>query len=193
MGRPRLHDPDGLLDAAVRLFARDGTRGLTVAAVARESKSPSGSVYHLFPDRPALLAAVWLRTVRRFHEDYIANWADLSATADAASSARWIVERCRADLGEALVLQAGPQAFAVESWPPAAAAEWSALDAERTERIAEIVGRVAANAQCPRADVAFALYELPLAVARRYLVAGDPPPPAAADQAERLAARLLGG
>lgn len=191
MGRPRLHDPDGLLDAAVRLFARDGTRGLTVAAVARESKSPSGSVYHLFPDRPTLLAAVWLRTVRRFHEDYTAAWGDLAAAADAASSARWIVERCRADLGEALVLQAGPQAFAVESWPPAAAAEWAQLDAERKKRIAGIVGRVAADVGRPRADVAFALYELPLAVARRHLVAGEPLPPAAADQAERLAGRLL--
>ncbi|WP_019202464.1 TetR/AcrR family transcriptional regulator [Tsukamurella sp. 1534] len=191
MGRPRLHDPDGLLDAAVRLFARDGARGLTMAAVARESGSPSGSVYHAFPDRPALLAAVWLRTVRRFHDAYSEAFAAAETAADAIRSVRWIVERCREDLGEALVLQAGPQAFGAESWSAAASAEWKELDAQREQSIAAIVARVAADCGLPRADVAFAMYELPLAVVRRHLLAGERPPDGAVDLAERLAGRLL--
>ncbi|KXP00809.1 hypothetical protein AXK60_23860 [Tsukamurella pseudospumae] len=188
-----MHDPDELLDAAVRLFARDGTRGLTVAAVAREAKSPSGSVYHLYPGRPALLAAVWLRAVRRFQDAYTAAWGDIGTAAEAAASVHWVVDRCRADLGEALVLQAGPQAFAVDDWPPATAEEWARLSTERAVATGAIVRRVSRDCGLPRADVFFAMYDVPLAVLRRYLLAGEPPPASAADVAERLAGRLLAG
>ncbi|BDH58853.1 TetR/AcrR family transcriptional regulator [Tsukamurella sp. PLM1] len=192
MGRPTLHDPDQLLDAAVRLFAREGARGLTVAAVAREAKAPSGSVYHRFPDRQALLAAVWLRTVRSFHDAYVREFADVATAREAMRSARWIVERCRAELGEVLVLQAGEHAFGADSWSQAAVDEWAALSAERDATTSAIVRRVAAESKRPRADVAFALYDLPLAVVRRHLLAGEAPPGGAAGLAERLAGRILG-
>lgn len=192
MGRPTLHDPDQLLDAAVRLFVRDGARGLTVAAVAREAKAPSGSVYHRFPDRTALLAAVWLRAVRAFHSAYMREFAGIATADDAVCSVRWIVERCRANLGEVLVLQSGAQAFGSESWSAAVSAEWAGLSAERDDAISTIVRTVAAATGRSRSEVAFALYDLPLAVVRRYLLAGEPPPDTAVDLAARLAGRILG-
>ncbi|MDF0532468.1 helix-turn-helix domain containing protein [Tsukamurella sp. 8F] len=192
MGRPTLHDSDALLDAAVRLFARDGVRGLTVAAVAREAKAPSGSVYHRFPDRPSLLAAVWLRTVRRFHDAYVAEIGDGVTPETAVAGAAWTVAWCREHLGEALVLQAGATAFDAGAWPQTAAHRWEALQAEQAAAIGEFVRSVAAQSGTTSADVAFAMFDLPLAVVRPHLIEGAVPPADAVDAAARMASAILG-
>ncbi|NEE35160.1 helix-turn-helix transcriptional regulator, partial [Streptomyces sp. SID7982] len=70
MARPPRFDSDQLLDAAVRLAADGGPAAVTMSAVAQAVGAPSGSVYHRFAGRPALLAEVWLRTVERFQEEY---------------------------------------------------------------------------------------------------------------------------
>ncbi|WP_433060346.1 TetR/AcrR family transcriptional regulator [Dactylosporangium sp. CS-033363] len=76
MGRPARHDSGSLLDAAVRLVVAGGPKALTMAAVAREAGGPSGSVYHRFAGRPALAAALWLRTVERFQDGFLAALAE---------------------------------------------------------------------------------------------------------------------
>lgn len=72
MPRPPRFDADELLDAAVLLAAAGGPAAVTMSAVAQTVGAPSGSVYHRFPGRPALLAEVWLRTVEDFQEGYLA-------------------------------------------------------------------------------------------------------------------------
>lgn len=66
MGRPRLHSPDAVLDVAELLAAEGGPAAVTIRAVAERSGASTGSLYHAFPSREAILAAMWLRAARRF-------------------------------------------------------------------------------------------------------------------------------
>ena len=72
MAPPRKHDTDTILDAARALALRDGPRAVSVAAIARESGAPVGTLYHRFSSRDGSLAAAWLRALQRFHERWLA-------------------------------------------------------------------------------------------------------------------------
>ena len=76
MAPPRKHDSDGILDAARTLVLRDGPRAASVAAIARESGAPVGTLYHRFGSRDAVLAAAWLRALERFQAGALAAGAD---------------------------------------------------------------------------------------------------------------------
>jgi len=45
---------------------------VTIGDVSRRLGAPGGSIYHWFPSREELLVRLWLRSVRRFHEAYLA-------------------------------------------------------------------------------------------------------------------------
>ncbi len=66
MARPRVHDVDTLLDAAEQLLAEGGDQAVTVRALAQRTGASSGSLYHAFGSRNALLGRMWLRAARRF-------------------------------------------------------------------------------------------------------------------------------
>ncbi len=62
---------DGILDATAEEVLQRGT-AVTIGHVCRRLGAPSGSIYHRFPSREELLVRLWLRSVRRFHEAYLA-------------------------------------------------------------------------------------------------------------------------
>jgi AcrR family transcriptional regulator len=66
MAPPRKHDTDRILDAARALVLRDGPRAASVAAIARDSQAPVGTLYHRFGSRDGVLAATWLRALESF-------------------------------------------------------------------------------------------------------------------------------
>lgn len=66
MAPPRKHDTEHILDAARTIVLRDGPRAASVAAIARESEAPVGTLYHRFGSRDGILAAAWLRAVQNF-------------------------------------------------------------------------------------------------------------------------------
>ncbi|MBS9533902.1 TetR/AcrR family transcriptional regulator [Mycobacterium sp. M1] len=66
MPRPRVHDPDRLLDAVEALAAQAGPAAVTVRAVSAASGVSNGAVYHGFGSRAGLIAAAWLRAARGF-------------------------------------------------------------------------------------------------------------------------------
>jgi AcrR family transcriptional regulator len=117
MGRPPRHDSDRLLDSAVTLAADAGPQAVTMSAVARTAGAPSGSVYHRFPDRPTLLAALWLRTVLRFQEGFLAALEEDPPLRGAVAAARHVVEWSKAHPPEARVLLYGARDFAEAEWP----------------------------------------------------------------------------
>ncbi|HLU76197.1 MAG TPA: SRPBCC family protein [Nonomuraea sp.] len=91
------HGPGGtgLRDAAEQ--NPDGGPGaVTMTAVARSAGAPSGSVYHRFPGRPALLAALWLRTVDRFQQGFLAALDTDPPSQAAPAAARHVIEWSRA-------------------------------------------------------------------------------------------------
>ncbi|TLF77610.1 TetR/AcrR family transcriptional regulator [Nocardia cyriacigeorgica] len=66
MPRPRIHDPDAVLDAAENLAARSGPAAVTIRAVAAATGVSNGAIYHSFGSRAELLARAWLRAAHRF-------------------------------------------------------------------------------------------------------------------------------
>ena len=68
MAPQRKHDTERILDVARTLVLRDGPRSTSVAAIARESEAPVGTLYHRFGNRDGLLAAAWLRALEGFQQ-----------------------------------------------------------------------------------------------------------------------------
>lgn len=66
MPRPRVYDPEEVLDAVESLAARSGPAAVTIRAIGEATGASNGAVYHGFGSRAGLVAAAWLRAARRF-------------------------------------------------------------------------------------------------------------------------------
>jgi AcrR family transcriptional regulator len=193
MGRPPAHSVDDFVDAAVRLFATGGARGVTMTAVAREVGVHSGSVYHRFAGRPALLSAVWLRTERRFHHELLRVIAENPGADGVVQASGWIVDWCRANPAEAAVLHAGVRAFSPDTWPPQARAELAENIAARDRETARVVRTLRDETGRDADEILLALLDLPLSVVSRYLARGTVPPASATTLARRIARMVMSG
>ncbi|WP_031074432.1 TetR/AcrR family transcriptional regulator [Streptomyces sp. NRRL S-118] len=193
MARPPRFDMDQMLDAAVRLTVASGPAGVTMSAVAKEVGAPSGSVYHRFSGRTALLAEVWLRTVERFQDGYFRTFeAQGDPVRAGCAAARHVVSWSRAHTDEASLLLYGADDFG--------RADWSEEHIRRADRghqrvagmLASVAAGLGADGSQGAERVALALIDLPLSLVRRHLRAGTRLPAYAEDLAEEGAARLLG-
>ncbi len=75
--------------AAAALVARDGIETFSIHAVARELDAAPAGLYHYFPSKGALLAAVQERGFTRFGEDFAAvdaDWRDVLWPGEAIAS-----------------------------------------------------------------------------------------------------------
>lgn len=68
MPRPRLHDPDRVLDAVEELAVTSGPASVTIRAISAVVGVSNGAMYHSFGSRAGLLARAWLRAGHRFLE-----------------------------------------------------------------------------------------------------------------------------
>lgn len=66
MPRPRMYDPDQVLDAVESLAVSSGPATVTIRAISAAVGVSNGAVYHTFGSRAGLLAQAWLRAGRRF-------------------------------------------------------------------------------------------------------------------------------
>lgn len=73
MPRPALHSTDGLLDVARDLVLGSGARAVTLDRIVSASGAPKGSIYHRFSTVDDLLAAMWVRAVRRSQAEFLAQ------------------------------------------------------------------------------------------------------------------------
>ncbi|MFF8838077.1 TetR/AcrR family transcriptional regulator [Streptomyces sp. NPDC015130] len=193
MARPPRFDTDQLLDAAVRLAASGGPAAVTMSAVAQAVGAPSGSVYHRFAGRAALLAEVWLRTVERFQEGYFAVLTDEPDPRRAARAAsRHVVAWCRENPDEAALLLYGAADFGRADWSEEHTRRADSGNARVFAALADLAEALGAQDEQARERIALALVDLPLTVVRRHLRAGTPLPTHAEDLTEQCTAALLG-
>ena len=80
MAPPRKHETDVILDATRALILTEGPRAASVAAIAKVSGAPAGTLYHRFGNRNGVLTAAWLRALERFQGRVMAA---------AAAAIRW--------------------------------------------------------------------------------------------------------
>ncbi len=66
MPRPRVYDPDKVLDAAEALAVASGPTAVTIRAISADVGVSNGALYHTFGSRAGLLGQAWLRAGRRF-------------------------------------------------------------------------------------------------------------------------------
>ncbi|MET9961787.1 TetR/AcrR family transcriptional regulator [Streptomyces sp. NPDC006326] len=193
MARPPRFTTDQLLDAAVGLAAAGGPAAVTMSAVAQAVGAPSGSVYHRFAGRTALLAEVWLRTVERFQDGYFTalDGADDPYRA-AVRATRHVVAWSRAHPQEAALLLYGAAEFGRSDWPEAYTVRADAGNGRVLAAVAAVADALGATGPQDRDRIALALVDLPLSVVRRNLRAGLPLPPHAEDLTEQCTAALLG-
>ncbi|MFD7449460.1 TetR/AcrR family transcriptional regulator [Kitasatospora sp. NPDC059827] len=199
MPRPPRHDEATLLDAAVRLAAVGGPAAVTMSAVARESGAPNGSVYHRFPQRSALLAELWLRTLGEFHDTYLPVLTGQAGQAEqaeprlvAGAAARQVVAWSRAHRERAVVLLHGAEAFGRAEWPQEQARRERQAGRRVRQAVEGLAERLGAVTPLDLDRVTLAVVGLPLAVVRPHLHAGTPLPAHAEELAERGAVDLLG-
>lgn len=79
---------EAILDAAAALIADAGVADLTMQAIAQRSRTTSGSLYHFFPDRDAVLHALAERHIRGLRGVLAATQAGLAAAHAKAGGAR---------------------------------------------------------------------------------------------------------
>ncbi|MCR6484701.1 TetR family transcriptional regulator [Amycolatopsis sp. OK19-0408] len=191
MGRPATHTTAQFLAAATTLFAGGGARAVTMAATAKAAGAPNGSIYHRFPDRPALLAELWRRTVRDFQDTFTDALGD-AATVDAAvAAATSVVHWSRKHPEGARVCDAGKHAFGPADWSPEAAEAVAKDEAELRGVLKHATRTLPPLTGCTDEDVVLALVEIPRAVVHRYLSAGRTPPPKAVTLVDRTVRKLL--
>lgn len=198
MARPATHDPGAILDAARTLVLEGGPRGAGVAAIAGASGAPVGTLYHRFGTRDALLAAVWLRALTRFRDDYLAaGRAEDDAVGDpvraAGAMAASVVAFARRWPDDAQLLMRTTLADLLDA-PPAAAvlAAQEAVNAPLDAALRELARRLYGRATARHVDrVRLAVVDLPAGALRRWARRGDAPPGWAEDEVAAAAAGVL--
>lgn len=170
MVRTAKFSEDAFLAAAVGLIAHGGPQAATIAAVARAAGAPSGSIYHRFASRDALVARAWLT----IHADFRAAVLPPLRRGDAAAAATALVEWAAAEpLHAAFLLPHEPEDL-IGSAPPedlrqAVMAAQEALDAA----FVAFCRRAGATTQ---EDIAFwrhVVFDAPIALLRPHLRGGE--------------------
>ncbi|TDE54606.1 TetR/AcrR family transcriptional regulator [Nonomuraea mesophila] len=187
MPRPPRYDVDDLLDAALALTVAKTPTGVSVAGLARHAGVPSGSVYHRFPSRTVLLGELWLRTVDRFQEGFLACLADRDACRGARTAARYVVDWSRAHPDSARLLLYSRRDFVPEEWPAEQTARAAAQDRRLRAALRALAGRLEVDLE----RLAIAVVDLPYAVVRRHLADGGAIASSVADTVENCADTLL--
>ncbi len=66
MPRPRVHEPDRVLDAVESLAVASGPAAVTTRAISAAVGVSNGALYHTFGSRSGLVGRAWLRAGHRF-------------------------------------------------------------------------------------------------------------------------------
>jgi AcrR family transcriptional regulator len=170
---PRKHQTDVILDAARALVLDGGPRAASVAAIAKTSGAPAGTLYHRFGNRDGILTAAWLRALERFQSRALAaagGTPGRAALETATAMAVAAVSFARELPDDARLLLTIRPGDLLDDEPDAAFRETlAAMNAPLTERIAELARQLYGNDKPRSVDaVARAVADLPYAVVRRH-------------------------
>jgi AcrR family transcriptional regulator len=173
MAHPAFDNSD-FLGAALALVAEHGPSAVTVAAVSARLKAPTGSFYHRFASRDALLAELWLNTVLAFQQGIETALDAGDGLRAALHTPTWV--RQHLDEGRLLLLYHRDD-FVHGDWPQAfrdQLAEQGRRGEARLRKFARDTFGRAGPGELRRAQ--FLLSEVPVAAVRQHLLRREPPP-----------------
>lgn len=192
MAPPRKHETDAILDAARALVLADGPRAASVAAIAKASGAPTGTLYHRFGNRNGILAAAWLRALERFQSRALAAAAD-SPLETAVAMAVSFVQFARELPGDARLLLALRPSDLLDGEPETGFVETlAAMNAPLLARVNDLAGQLYGKTDERTVEaVTRAVADLPYGVLRRH--AYDDPMPSWLEADVAAAVRALLG
>ncbi|MBU9762888.1 TetR/AcrR family transcriptional regulator [Mycobacterium sp. TNTM28] len=169
MAPPRKHGTDAILDATRALVLAEGPRAASVAAIAKASGAPAGTLYHRFGNRNGVLAAAWLRALDRFQSRAMAATGEdpveiaVSMGVAAVGFAREFGDDAR------MLLTIRPSDL-LDGAPDAEfTATLAAMNVPLMERLRELTRRVYGDDDARAMDaMSRAVVDLPYAVVRRH-------------------------
>lgn len=191
MAPPRKHETDAILDATRALVLTDGPRAASVAAIAKASGAPAGTLYHRFGNRDGILAAAWLRALERFQSRALGAAAS-TPTDTAVAMAVAAVRFARELPDDARLLLTIRPGDLLDGVPDAEFQETlSTMNAPLFQRVDELA-RELYGSDDPRSAhaVARAVADLPYAVVRRHAYDDEMPSWLEADVAAGVRALL---
>jgi AcrR family transcriptional regulator len=176
MAPPRKHETNAILDATRELVLSDGPRAASVAAIAKASGAPAGTLYHRFGNRDGVLAATWLRALERFQHRVMAASADAAVETAVAMAVAGIAFARESPQDARLLLLVGPDDL-LDAEPDAEFTETlAAMNAPLQERLADLARNLYGRKTSRSLDaVARAVADLPYAVIRRHARAESMP------------------
>jgi AcrR family transcriptional regulator len=174
MGRAHFERAD-FLDAARTLTIKSGPSAVTVGSVTQQLGAPTGSFYHRFASRDVLLAELWLSTVLKFQEGFVAAVDAGDGLTAALHTPQWARDNLQA---ARLLLLHHRDDFVRGGWPEALTRQVAA-QRRQIESCLKKFAREHFNGtdstQLRRAS--FVLLEVPLAAVRPHLRRAERPPP----------------
>lgn len=193
MAPPRKHETDAILDATRALVLADGPRAASVAAIAKASGAPAGTLYHRFGNRNGILTAAWLRALERFQSRVMAAAGD-AAVEIAAAMAVAAISFARELPGDARLLLTIRPADLLDGEPDTAFQETlAAMNAPLRQHIADLAQQLYGRNDPRSVDaVTRAVADLPYAVVRRHAY-DEAMPPWLEDDVAAAARALLDG
>lgn len=177
MGRQPRFSEEGILDATLRLVSAGGPGAATISALGEALGAPVGSIYHRFASRDLVLGALWLRTVRRFQEGFLAALAGKDLQTAAVDTALHTVRWSREHSDQARVLLLYRREDLAARWPAELGAQLRSLNADVMAALRSYTTlRYGHDEPALRRRVTLALVDVPYAAVRRHLLAGESPP-----------------
>ena len=176
MGRPVKFTHDAILDAAAQAV-HDHGRDATIAHVTALLGAPTGSVYYRFGSREELFVSLWLRSIGRFHERYLAALDRPDPLDAAVAAARAIPRFCREHPLDAAAMTLYRQDRLALTAPDALREAVVHVNDEVAGALGVLTERLYGEASGRGANlVAIACQESPYGLVRRYLGGADPVP-----------------
>jgi AcrR family transcriptional regulator len=174
--RRQLHSTDSILDAALKLVLEGGARAATLDGIVAASGAPKGSIYHRWPTLNDLLAAMWIRAVRRSQEGFLAALGDPEPIEGAVAAALTVYDFAQAHPADARLLASLRRQDLIDSTgDPALQTSLEQLNRPLEGAIVDLARRLHGRATRTAVEqTTFAVIDLPLGAVRRHLVAGTP-------------------
>lgn len=176
MGRAAKYTDQDVLDAALEIVAEEGASAATAVAIAKRLGAPSGSIYHRFASRDLILAALWVRTVRRFQRGFLEALAAEDTAQAVRRAVAHVLEWSATHRSEARILAMYRREDLLAQWPEELGEDLSSLNEDVKRAVRHFTTTHFGSADATSLGKArFALIELPYAAVRQWNRGEQPP------------------
>ena len=192
MGRPELHSAAAILDGARTAVLADS--GATIHQIAAMSGAPAGSIYHRFGSRDVLLTEMWIRSVARSQNRFLAAIESADEPLNAAVAAGLSILDFAIDEADdaRLLISLRREQLIRSPLPPQLGERLRQLNLPLESAVARLARDIygTSSISCQQ-QVALAIIDIPYGAIRRFLIADTRAPESLRPHVERAIRAVL--